>query len=541
MTTTTTTAIELQHRFVQIEGSKDKSDTLEFSFSSEEPVQRYFGDEVLDHDEKSVDLTRLNSGVAPLLFNHNQDAVIGVVTRAWIQDRKGRAEIRWAENPKAKEVRADVENNILRGISVGYTINKAEQEGEITRAVSWFPHELSVVSIPADFKSIGIGRTLPPSQPSTSKKEMSYVMDGVLPEQNQGEFETECRNFSIIKAAQASISGNWSQAAREREINEELSARAGRSSSGFFVPDAGWQKRAYVTSSGTAGGNLVETQILSDSFIDALRKRLAVTELGATLLTGNVGNLSIPKRTGSSTAYWFGGDNADSITESTGTIGTVSLTPKSVAAYSKFSHLMKLQATPDIENLIRNDFISIVAEAIDAACISGSGCSSQPLGILNTTGIGSVSGGTNGLAPTLDHMIDLKKAVAVDSADSASAGFLTNSKVEAALAKLKDDQNNYLLSPYGSEVGTSRLCGRKMVISENVPSNLTKGSGSNLSAILYGNFQDLIIATWGTLEVETDISTDFAKGTTGIRVIQSVDCGVRHSESFSAMVDAIAA
>tara|TARA_Y100001973_G_C5136702_1_gene300712 strand:- start:36 stop:1136 length:1101 start_codon:yes stop_codon:yes gene_type:complete len=366
-------------------------------------------------------------------------------------------------------------------------------------------------------------------------------MDGVLPEQNQGEFETECRNFSIIKAAQASISGNWSQAAREREINEELSARAGRSSSGFFVPDAGWQKRAYVTSSGAAGGDLVQTQILSDSFIDALRKRLAVTELGATLLTGNVGNLSIPKRTGSSTAYWFGGDNADSITESTGTIGTVSLTPKSVAAYSKFSHLMKLQATPDIENLIRNDFISIVAEAIDAACINGSGSSSQPLGILNTTGIGSVAGGTNGLAPTLDHMIDLKKAVAVDSADSASAGFLTNSKVEAALAKLKDDQNNYLLSPYGSEVGTSRLCGRKMVISENVPSNLTKGSGSNLSGILYGNFQDLIIATWGTLEVETDISTDFAKGTTGIRVIQSVDCGVRHSESFSAMVDAIAA
>ena len=154
---------------------------------------------------------------------------------------------------------------------------------------------------------------------------------------------------------------------------------------------------------------------------------------------------------------------------------------------------------------------------------------------------GGKSGDTNGLAPTLDHMIDLKKAVAVDSADVASAGFLTNSKVEAVLAKLKDDQNNYLLSPYGSEIGTSRLCGRKMVISENIPSNLSKGSASGtLSAILYGNFQDLIIATWGSLEVETDISTDFAKGTTGIRVIQSVDCAVRHAQSFSAMLDAIA-
>jgi len=539
MTTAIPTKTEIQRRFIELDTSKTKEDTFTLSFSSETPVQRAFGEEVLSHAPDAANLERLNDS-APLLWSHDATLQIGVVERAWIENGKGRAVVRWGNSELAKEKRADVESGVIRNVSIGYAIEELEEndEGQMV-ATRWVGLEISLVSVASD-PSVGVGRSH--SQYTTPKKQtMSYVMDGVLPEQNQGEFETECRNFSIIKAAQASISGNWSQAAREREINEELSARAGRSSSGFFVPDAGWQKRAYVTSSGTAGGNLVETQILSDSFIDALRKRLAVTELGATLLTGNVGNLSIPKRTGSSTAYWFGGDNADSITESTGTIGTVSLTPKSVAAYSKFSHLMKLQATPDIENLIRNDFISIVAEAIDAACISGSGCSSQPLGILNTTGIGSVSGGTNGLAPTLDHMIDLKKAVAVDSADSASAGFLTNSKVEAALAKLKDDQNNYLLSPYGSEVGTSRLCGRKMVISENVPSNLTKGSGSNLSAILYGNFQDLIIATWGTLEVETDISTDFAKGTTGIRVIQSVDCGVRHSESFSAMVDAIAA
>ena len=537
-----TTATQIKTRFLDIEAKAVDEDSFSLSFSSENPVPTPMGEEILSHKREAVDLSRLNDG-APFLWNHQANEVLGVVEKAEIVNGRGRATVRWGTSPEAIAKRKEVAEGILQNISVGYQIEESEytDDGKVL-VTRWQPVEISLVAVPSD-QSVGIHRSHPAySSPKEEPKSMSnYVMDGVLPEQNQGEFETECRNFSIIKAAQASISGNWSQAAREREINEELSARAGRSSSGFFVPDAGWQKRAYVTSSGAAGGDLVQTQILSDSFIDALRKRLAVTELGATLLTGNVGNLSIPKRTGSSTAYWFGGDNADSITESTGTIGTVSLTPKSVAAYSKFSHLMKLQATPDIENLIRNDFISIVAEAIDAACINGSGSSSQPLGILNTTGIGSVAGGTNGLAPTLDHMIDLKKAVAVDSADSASAGFLTNSKVEAALAKLKDDQNNYLLSPYGSEVGTSRLCGRKMVISENVPSNLTKGSGSNLSGILYGNFQDLIIATWGTLEVETDISTDFAKGTTGIRVIQSVDCGVRHSESFSAMVDAIAA
>ena len=150
---TTATAIELQHRFVPIEAPKEQADTLEFSFSSEEPVKRYFGDEVLDHSDESVDLARLNSGVAPLLFNHDPSLVLGVVQRAWLHDRKGRAQIRWAENPKAQEVRADVENGILKGISVGYTINQAKQEDEKTRPISWTPHELSVVSNPGDFKS----------------------------------------------------------------------------------------------------------------------------------------------------------------------------------------------------------------------------------------------------------------------------------------------------------------------------------------------------------------------------------------------------
>ena len=69
-----------------------------------------------------------------------------------------------------------------------------------------------------------------------------------------------------------------------------------------------------------------------------------------------VGDVSIPKCTGSATAYWFGADHSDSVTESTGTICTVTMSPKTVGALSKFSHLMSLQSTPDIEQLIRSDF-----------------------------------------------------------------------------------------------------------------------------------------------------------------------------------------
>ena len=77
-------------------------------------------------------------------------------------------------------------------------------------------------------------------------------------------------------------------------------------------------------------------------------------------------------------------------------------------------------------------------------------------------------------------------------------------------------------------------------VSNNVPSNLTKGSGTDLSAVIYGNFADLLIGLYGTLEILVDPYTDFAKGTTGVRALQSIDIAVRHAESFAAMKDAIA-
>ena len=94
------------------------------------------------------------------------------------------------------------------------------------------------------------------------------------------------------------------------------------------------------------------------------------------------------------------------------------MSPKTVGAFTKFSHLMRLKSTPEIEQVIRSGFVSIIANAIDEAALNGSSSSSQPTGIQNTSGIGSVAGGTNGLNSTLDHVIDLKKAVSLDNADT---------------------------------------------------------------------------------------------------------------------------
>ena len=119
------------------------------------------------------------------------------------------------------------------------------------------------------------------------------------------------------------------------------------------------------------------------------------------------------------------------------------------------------------------------------------------------------------MVPTLDHLLELKKKVVVDNADVATCGFLSNAKVESVLAKAKDLQNQYLLSSYGAELGRSQIAGRRFEVSSNVPSNLTKGIGSDLSAVIYGNFADLLIGMFGKLEILVDPYTNFAKGTVG--------------------------
>jgi HK97 family phage prohead protease len=135
--------------------------TYEFPFSSEYPVARYFGNEILSHEEKAADLARLNDA-APLLFNHNPDRVIGVVERAYIdgQKRRGYVRVRFSRNPFAQEVLGDVKDGVLRNVSFGYSIDKMEERGGGDFvATAWTPYEVSVVSVPAD-PSVGVGRSL---------------------------------------------------------------------------------------------------------------------------------------------------------------------------------------------------------------------------------------------------------------------------------------------------------------------------------------------------------------------------------------------
>ena len=156
-----------------------KSRTYELSFSSEEPYMRWFGPEILSHDVGAVDLSRLND-IGVLLFNHNRDKVLGRITRAWIEDGRGKATVEFDTDEDAEKIRKKVESGTLQGVSVGYEVGSWEEveaghksgdgkfQGPCSIARNWMPYEISIVSIPAD-ATVGVGRSTKEDYPTRLK------------------------------------------------------------------------------------------------------------------------------------------------------------------------------------------------------------------------------------------------------------------------------------------------------------------------------------------------------------------------------------
>ncbi len=647
--------------------------TLTLTFSSEAPVERWFGAEVLSHDAGAADLSRLNDG-APLLFNHNMDDVIGVVESAALGgDRKGHAVVRFANTDRGNEIMAMVADGILRNVSFMYQASKYRIESEeedpyydpdaTYTATSWLAYEISIVSVPAD-QSVGVGRALTveaqsvvvetlhrsakpaaSAEPQLSGEPMNFnrkhplreqedavrstgggsaapaaalsVTDAItadrqrtadivalcrkhnvpmndthdmiakgltiaeargmvlekyighnsqapvasLGEQHVDLTDTEKRNYSVIRAVQAMVNKDWGKAGFEREVSMEIGKRLDKETNGFFVPMnlpfapdeshlRAWnlqggqklQTRApFQVASGT-GGNLVATNLLADSFIEVLRNASVTAQLGARYLTDLVGKVDIPRQSGAASVGWVGESTAGA--ESEGTFDKVSLTPKTVSAWSVMSRLMMLQSTPSIEMIAREDLLAVAALALDIAAMSGSGAGGQPLGIINQSGVNSVVGGTNGASLTFDHIIQLKTAPRVANASLANMAFAVNSKAVGYLETLKSSTGQYLWSNDGTVNGGAgaALKGERYVSSQQLRSNLTKGTASGIcSEALYGNWRELLIGMWGVMEIAVNPydSTGFKNGDVILRVMQTADVGVRHGASFAVMSDAL--
>ncbi len=654
-----------------VAGLDEGARTLSLTFSSEAPVPRWFGDEVLSHAPGCADLSRLNDG-APLLFNHNMDDILGVVESASMgADRRGHAVVRFANTQRGNEMLSLVADGIVRNVSFLYTasdysasdIDPDDDDDATYTANRWMAYEISMVSVPAD-QSVGVGRaaTVPEqtvtvqtparavatpaasAEPQLSGESMfkrnsplfnqaeavhstgggsaapagapansidpiaaerqrtadivalarkhnlpmekthsmiergldiaaarGEVLDGMLAggaspvaslnHSNVDLTDKEKRSYSLVRAVQALVTSDWSKAGFEREVSQEIGKRMKKGDSlSFFMPTdlpfapdqrharsfaevMGRQTRAaYQVGTAAQGGNLVATNLMADNFIEVLRNSSVTAQLGARYLTDLVGNVDIPRQNGALNVGWVGESGTGSESEST--FDKVSLSPKTITAWSLMSRLMMLQSTPSIEMLARADLLAQAALALDLAALSGSGTSNQPKGIVNQTGVASIVGGTNGANLTFDHLIQLKAAPKIANAPLSNMGYAVNSKSVGYLETLKSTTGQYLWSSDGSAIGGTpgRLRGQPFVESQQLRSSLTKGTASGIcSEIIYGNWLELLIGMWGVIEIAVNPydSTGFKNGDVLLRVMQTADVAVRHGSSFAVMSDAL--
>ena len=558
--------------------------TYEFPFSSEYPVARYFGNEILSHEARAADLSRLNDG-APLLFNHNPDRVIGVVERAYIDGtkRRGYARVRFSRNAFAQEILSDVKDGVLRNVSFGYSIDKMEERGSGDFvATAWSPYEVSVVSVPAD-PGVGIGRSFETEQAASAaptpdpipametttpdlavvraeaaeaersriaginalcnKHDMAdlgrqliesgrsiddaraAVLDNLDIKQEPvtmsaaeiGLSAQESRSFSFMRAinylANPTDRSAREAAAFEIEASEAAAAKLGRQSRGITIPQD-VLRRDLTVGAATAGGNLVATELDAGSFIDLLRNASALDQAGATVLTGLTGNVAIPRQSGAGTAYWVAESGAP--TESQQTVDQVSLTPKTVAAFTDYSRRLMIQSSIDVENMVRTDLARVLALKIDLAGLYGTGSNGEPLGLKLTTGIGTEDFAAD--TPTFAEVVALESDVATANALLGNPVYLMNAAMRGGLKTKAKDTGSGLFVMEGNEVN-----GYQGVLSNQVASG----------DLWFGNFADLIIGYFSGLDLMVDPYTNSTSGTVRVVAMQDVDIAVRHPESFS--------
>lgn len=598
-------AEEIVYRSIQLDRGfiDEEKRIVRIGVSSETPVEREFGLEVLSHNPEDINMEFMSSGRAPLLNNHDMNEQIGVVREFYLDEKQRRtvALVEFGKSALAQEVFEDVKAGIKQNISVGYSINrmvraKGDNGKEYFRA-SWTPMEASIVSIPADSsKFVGVGRSK--TQPNKEVISMTVeensvdvrqvgeeakaaafrsaaeiialgkhhnqrelaekaVERGVSVEQFRGELleairndkplETpaavvdiapkEQRQYSLLRAIKAQVSNDWRDAGYEREISDEIARRAGKEARGFYVPaNINWGKRDQTAGTDSQGGFLVSTDHMADQFVEALYARLAITQLGARVMQGLKGDVSIPKLATSVTNSAFVAEGS-APSEGAAVFSQVTMSPKTLAAYVDVSRKLMMQSDPSVEQLLRNDIVNTFARKIDEVAIEGGGAN-EPTGIIGNGSTNVVAIGTDGGAVTYAKVVDMIKEVEVDNAIINDTAFLTNPKVIAALRTVSKQasgvEGNFIMDPDGTVLGT------RVASSTLVPSDLSKGAGTNLSALIYGDFSQILLGFYSGVDVVVDQASLSTSGGTRLAFFQDMDVALRYPESFAVIKDIVA-
>ncbi|MHA3840484.1 phage major capsid protein [Sphingomonas aestuarii] len=326
--------------------------------------------------------------------------------------------------------------------------------------------------------------------------------------------DKELRNFSISRMIAHQIDPRI-DAGREIELQDELAKRAGGPAKGFYAPLEVFEKRVQTTAN---SGPLVPTDYRPDLFVSALTAGTVMQAMGATVLTGLTGNVEIPRETGSPAVGWVAENTA--LPTGDASFDSFTLSPHHVGAITEISRNMVMQASPSVEQLLRNMLSRNIALEIDRAAINGTGTGAEPRGILNDPDVPTLAYATD-LFTTSANMIALADLSNVEAARSFLA---TNGvKTDAMLLQDADGRAIPMAETFHNE---------PIRFTNQAPNDL--GTEEDEHTMIYGDWRDFVMGVWSQLDILVNpyAETAYSKGNILIRAMATVDFGVRRPASF---------
>ncbi len=348
-----------------------------------------------------------------------------------------------------------------------------------------------------------------------------------------GVSEKEAGDYSLMRALNAAATGDWSQAGLEKEMSIATADALNKEARGFFVPhdvlmrsmshhpDAAMRRSLEVGTPGR-GGELVATDLRIDQFIDILRNKTVIAQLGARILNDLEGDMDLPKKVSGSNFYWLG--EKENVTLSSFDLATLSMKPKTIAGGIPVTRKLRKQASKSVEAMIVDDLISGIGVAIDLAMLKGTGTDNQPLGLLNQTGLGAITYPAGGI--TWGKLIDMVTKIATYNADQGALAYLTDVIQRGAAQQTEKFPNT------GKEIWTdnNRVGGYRAEATNQMDPDTW----------LFGDFSQMVIGMWGVLDLKPDPYALAGQDGLIVRVFQDIDANIRRPESFCVATKAAA-
>jgi HK97 family phage major capsid protein len=361
------------------------------------------------------------------------------------------------------------------------------------------------------------------------------------------------KRFSMIKTM-TELSSRSAVSGLEKELADEAreqNMRAGLTASTTGVTLPAWlinrraaksEKRDITATGGssiTEGGGNVATNV--GGILNALESYMILSQLGVQMFDGLVGNLRFPANTTAPVATWEG--EADAAAESTQTWANRTLSAKRLGAYIDVSDQILLQSSNPLEAWVMDYLLRAGATSLERAAINGGG-SNEPTGIIANSDVTVTFAGNaasnatnaNGANQVYADWVNLYKAAMVNNATMQNLAYITSPQVHAD-AMIRPKQTNGVEGNFiVTQAGISPL-GFPVLASTNVPSTLTKGTSSDLSALIFGDFSQLALASWGNPILEMDPYTQKVNGLNRFHFINFVDALVLQPKAFAVCKD----